>query len=299
LSWALRSARIAYFGGRKLKEFRQFVVARSPEEATNLKRSIGPGALYVAGGTSFVPFVKTPVEVLIDISKLGYTGVIVGGDKLVIGAATRIADLLVPELHDVAPILIKAGRRLGTPLIRNMATPGGNLAYAFLPSDLSVAFLAAGARIEILGEHARTVRVEDLLDDGWLAGDDLISKIVLEKQGAGRGAGFAKFGRGEVDIAIVSAAAMLKVSNGEVGELRLAVGQSSSMPSFLREVAGEAIGEGVSSGLIERIAEHAAESVAPREDYRASAEYRKHLIKVMVGRAFAEAAVEAGATIAD
>lgn len=282
-----------------MKEFRQFVVARTSEEATDLKRSIGPGALYIAGGTSFVPFVKTPVEVLIDISKLGYAGVVVGGDKIVIGAVTQIADLLVPELQQVAPILMKAGRRLGTPLVRNMATPGGNLVYAFLPSDLSVGFLAAGAEIDILGERARTVRIEDLLDDGWLAGDDLISKITIARHVTGLGVGFAKFGRGEVDIALVNAGAMVKVSKGAVEEMRLAVGQSSSMPSFLCEVASEAIGEKVSTGLVERIAERAAESVEPREDYRASAEYRRHLIKVLVGRALTEAAVEAGVTFAD
>ena len=281
-----------------MKEFRQFLVAGTPEEATGLRRSIGMGALYVAGGTSFVPFVKTPVEVLIDISKLGQTGVVVAGDKVSIGAGTCIADLMVPELRDVAPMLYKAGRRLATPLVRNVATVGGNLAYAFLPSDLSVGLLAAGAEIEILGSSARTVRIEDLLDSGWLSGDDLISKITLKKSVAGQGTGFVKFGKGEIDIALVSAAVMLEVSGVDINSLRIAVGQSSSMPVFLGSLADEVGGRKISLGLAEHVAARASDSVKPRDDHRASSEYRKHLIKIMVGRAFVEAAKEAGITIA-
>ncbi len=282
-----------------MKEFRQFVVAGSFGEATDLKRNIGPGALYIAGGTSFVPFIKTPVEVLIDISRLGMSGVVVGGGKVAIGATTPIADLMVPELREAAPVLYRAARRLATPLVRNMATPGGNLAYAFLPSDLSVAFLGAGAEIEILGESARTARIEDLLEEGWLAGNDLVTKITLVRQRKGRGTGFAKFGRGEVDIALVSAAVGLEVADGEVSGLRLAVGQTSSMPAFLREVAEGVRGEKITRALLEKVASSASDAIEPRDDHRASADYRKHLVRIMVGRAFAEAAGEAGVTIAD
>lgn len=281
-----------------MKEFRQFVVAASPEEATGLKRTIGPGALYIAGGTSFVPFIKTPVEVLIDISKLGMSAVAVGGGKVAIGAAARMADLLAPELREAAPILYRAARRLATPLVRNMATPGGNLAYAFLPSDLSVAFLGAGAEISIAGESARTVCIEDLLDEGWLDGDDLITKITLTQQGESEGTGFAKFGKGEVDIALVSAAVRLEVSGGAISGLRLAVGQTSSMPVFLRDVAGEFRGMEVSKAVADEVASRVSATVEPRDDHRASAEYRRHLIGVMVGRAFVEAAEQAGVTIA-
>jgi carbon-monoxide dehydrogenase medium subunit len=282
-----------------LKEFRQFVVAGSPGEATRLKRTIGPGALYIAGGTSFVPFVKTPVEVLIDVSKLGFSSVVVGGGKVAIGATTRMSDLMAAELRQAAPVLYKATRRLGTPLVRNMATPGGNLAYAFIPSDLPVALLGAGAEIEILGENARAVPIEDLLADGWLEGDDLISKITLAGQVAGSGTGFAKFGKGEVDIALVNAGVGLETAEGRVSGLRLAVGQTSSMPAFLDEVANGARGERVTRDLIESVASAASEAVQPREDHRASARYRRHLVKVMVSRAFAEAAGEAGIEIAD
>jgi carbon-monoxide dehydrogenase medium subunit len=282
-----------------LKEFRQFVAARTHEEATRLKRSIGPGALYIAGGTSFVPFVKTPVEVLIDLSGLGMSGVVVGGGKVSIGASTRVADLMAPELMDAAPVLYKASRRLATPLVRNMATAGGNLAYAFLPSDLSIALLGAGAEITIEGEAARTVRIEDLLADGWLDGDDLIVKITMSLHGEGRGTGFAKFGKGEVDIALVSAAVGLEASGGKVGHLRVAVGQTSSMPAFLGEIAEGAAGKQISRSLIEEVAGRASEAVVARDDHRASAGYRKHLVKVMVSRAFAEAAGEAGIDIAD
>jgi carbon-monoxide dehydrogenase medium subunit len=282
-----------------LKEFRQFVVAGTPEEATGLKRSIGPGALYIAGGTSFVPFVKAPVEVLIDISRLGYSGIVLGGGMVAVGATTRIVDLMAPEVRGAAPMLHKAVRRLATPLVRNAATVGGNLAYVFLPSDLGVALLAFGAQVEILGQGARTVLIDNLLANGWLGGDDLVSKVTLKALGQGEGTGFAKFGKGEVDIALVSAAAWLRAEGGRVADLRLAVGQSSAMPALLGDLAGAARGEKATSALVHDIAERASEAVTAREDHRASAAYRKHLIKVMAGRALSEAALEAGVRIAD
>lgn len=282
-----------------MKEFRQFIVAKSPDEAAQLRRSIGPGALYLAGGTTFVPFVKSPIEVLIDISRLGLSGVVVGGGKVAMGATARIADLMVPELMEAAPMLHKVGRRLATPLVRNVATIGGNIAYAFLPSDFAVALLATGAEIEILGESARTVRIEDLLSDGWLGGDDLVCKVTLAAQGEGQGTGFAKFGRGEVDIAIVSGAVQLDATNGEVKRLRIAVGQTSSMPVFLKEIADGAVGKKVTRSLVEEIAGMASESIEPRDDFRTSGEYKRHIIRIMVGRALMEAAGEAGIEIAD
>jgi CO/xanthine dehydrogenase FAD-binding subunit len=280
-----------------LKEFRQFVVAATPEEATRLKRSIGPGALYIAGGTTFVPFVKAPVDVLIDISKLGHTGVVLGQDKVTVGATTRVADLMMPEIRQAAPILYKASRRLATPLIRNMATLGGNLAFAFLPSDLTVGLLAAGAEIEIMGDRKRTVRIEDLLHDGWLGGDDLISKVTLSGPRRGRGTGFAKFGKAEVDIAIVNAAVMAEVKGGRLADLRIAVGQSSSMPAFQTEAADLGRDKEPTMDLIDEIASAASETVRIRDDYRASADYRMRIMRVMVARAFCEALEEAGVRI--
>ena len=52
-------------------------------------------------------------------------------------------------------------------------------------------------------------------------------------------------------------------------------------------------------GLIEKIAGTVAGAIEPRDDHRASGDYRRHLIEVMVSRAFADAAGEAGIEIAD
>jgi carbon-monoxide dehydrogenase medium subunit len=282
-----------------LKHFRQYLKAGTLEEAIGLRRDVGPKALYIAGGTTVVPFASKGVDVLIDITGLGLDSSSDHGDVISIGATTRLADLLHPDYRADVPALQRAATVVGSPQLRNMATLGGSLAGIFLPSDVGVALLAMGAMIHLKGEEERIVAIGDLLAEGWLSGYDLITEVRVDKQGPGRGAGFSKFGRSKVDISLVNAAASLEVSDGKIKSLRIAVGQTGSKPVL---IAGDDIGaEGrsVTVDVVRELAEKAAGSIKPKADWRASAGFRKSLAKVMVERALAEAALEAGVRFAD
>jgi CO/xanthine dehydrogenase FAD-binding subunit len=179
-----------------------------------------------------------------------------------------------------------------------MATVGGALAVAHLPSDLAVALLALDARLEMVGARGTTIRLEDLLKQGWLKGHDLMLKVTAAKPRRGRGTHFAKFGRSAIDIALVNTGVSIELApGGKIEVLRLVVGQSYSLPVLLADVAEEARGKTISASIIEDIARKAAASIKPRSDFRASGEYRKHLVEVLVARSLAGAAAEAGAKL--
>jgi aerobic carbon-monoxide dehydrogenase medium subunit len=278
-----------------LKHFREVIAARTPEEAARLRKEAGAKGLYIAGGTMVVPLAAEAVEVLVDIGRLDLVGATVKDGRVTIGALTRLADLLAPEARQGLPLVYDALRRCATPIIRNAATVGGCLAVAHLPSDLAVALLAMDANLEMVKDEPYTVSIKELLARGWLKGHDLICRVEVEGRRYGRGYGFSKFGRSAIDIGLVNAAVVLDLSDdGEIEHLRVAVGQSNSLPAVFKDVAAGVKGKQLTSALIKEISKWAADSIKPKPDFRASADYRKHLVEVMVARALAQAAHEAG-----
>jgi CO/xanthine dehydrogenase FAD-binding subunit len=226
-----------------------------------------------------------------------------------------MCDLLAPELKADLPLVQAALFGCATPLIRNMATVGGGMAVVHLPSDLALAVLASGAEVEVMKgagaagggaagvgvagarvvEGMARVPAKDLLAQGWLKGPDLVCRINVPKARPGDGTSYKKFGRSAIDIALVSAAVRMAGSaDGRVSELCVVVGQTNSLPAVLADLEREAIGQRITKSLIEQLARSARASVKPRKDFRASAEYRQHLVEVMVARALAEAAANAG-----
>ena len=283
-----------------MKHFKEIVTARTPEEAVRLRQAAGTRALYIAGGTMVVPLAVKAVEVLVDISRLepaGLARVEAADGEVAIGALTKLADLTSPEVRADLPLVHEAVRQCATPIIRNMATVGGALAVAHLPSDLAVALLALDAKLEMVREREIMLSLEDLLAQGWLRGHDLMLKVMVAKRRPGQGQGFAKFGRSAIDIALVNAAAVLDLAAGRIESLRLAVGQTSSRPVLLRDVGEAARGKQISKSLIADLARQAAAALKPRSDFRASAEYRAHLVEVLAARSLAGAAANAGARL--
>jgi len=287
-----------------VKHFKEVVRATTPEEAVRLREAAGTRGLYLAGGTMVVPLAAKAVEVLVDISRLDLARIEARDGEVSLGALTQLADLVTPQIKSALPTVYDAARGCATPIIRNMATVGGALAVAHLPSDLAVAMLALGARLELAGARSGIVRLEDLLKQGWLRGHDLVVKVTAPAPRRGRGTHFAKFGRTAIDIALVNVAVSLDLApNGKIESLRLAVGQSNSLPVVwgdgTKEVAEEAKGEVISKSIIANVARKAAGAVKPRSDFRASGEYRQHLVEVLVARSLASAAREAGARLDD
>jgi CO/xanthine dehydrogenase FAD-binding subunit len=203
-----------------------------------------------------------------------------------------------PDISAALPMLYEALGGCATPQIRNMATLGGSLAGIDLPSDPGVALAALGAELEIMGDEERTVPIAELLSAGWLGANELIRMVRVKKLGRGEGWGFSKFGRSDVDIALINVAAVIRMTEGSrIATLRLAIGQTFSMPALLTDVAEDVGGSRISHELIRNLAASASDRVKVRSDFRASAAYRKHLIRTLAARSILAAAREAGARV--
>jgi aerobic carbon-monoxide dehydrogenase medium subunit len=258
--------------------------ASSADEALRLAADAGEDAKFLAGGHSLLPLMKLRFavpEVLIDIGRLRELSYIRDeGDVITVGALTRHHDLetsglLAREL----PLLCFAAGCVGDPQVRHRGTIGGSLAHGDPASDLPAVVLALDATLVIRGPSgSRDVAAGDFfagLFETALEPGELLTEIRIPKPGA-PGWSFQKFTKRAIDWAIVGVALQ--------GD-RVALVNMSSAP--MRAAAVErALAAGASP---QEAAQHAAEGTSPVSDLGASAAYREHLARVLVGRALTEA----------
>ncbi len=264
-----------------------YLRADSLDEALAALAEHGEDAKALAGGHSLLPLMKlrlaTPA-LLVDIGRLSDLSYVrAEGDRIRIGALTRHRDLETSEvLARHVPILAHAAGQVGDPQVRHRGTIGGSLAHGDPASDLPAVCLALGATFTVASRSGtREVAAADFFHgflETALGPGDLLTEINVPDV-AGAGWSFQKFNRRAQDWAIVGVAA---VHNGTTGIGMINMGQTP--------LRAEAVEAALASGAsVEEAASHAADDLDPPTDLNASAEYRRHLARVLVRRALEEA----------
>jgi aerobic carbon-monoxide dehydrogenase medium subunit len=261
-----------------------YVRAGSAEEAVSLLGEHGDDAKLLAGGHSLLPLMRlrlaTPA-VLIDIGRISDLSYIRdGGDHLAIGALTRYHDIeFNDEVRAAVPLLSSVAAEIGDPAVRHRGTIGGSAAHGDPASDVPAVLLATRATLVAQGPNGtRDIAADDFFTgflETALAPDEVLTDIRVPKSGDA-GFGFEKFTRRAQDWAIVGVAAQR--SNGGAGIGLVNMGSAPLRASAVEE----ALAGGASAA---EAAEHAADGTEPPSDLNGSAEYRRHLVKVLVRRA--------------
>jgi carbon-monoxide dehydrogenase medium subunit len=273
------------------------------DEALGWLAEPGLRAAPLAGGTTLAAAPRPKIETLVDVTRLGLSAIRDEGGAVVVEANVRIQ--AVKESHALdrvaGGILRAAAARVGSRLIRNAATVGGNLVHVAPWSDLPVACLVLDGEVVLARRGGgRRVTIQDFLaqhPSRFLAPGELLTELRLPATGPGCGGAFHKFTRTEVDDALVSAAAFVALDpDGTCATARVAVGAARPLPQ--RSPAAEAaLGGGPPTPeRIDAAARAAATQVQPVKDARASRAYRAHLVEVVVGRVLREAVAAAQAT---
>ena len=270
-----------------------YEVAESPEHAIALlgKRE---DAKLLAGGHSLLPAMKLRLArptLLVDVGRLGELSYVRdAGEHVAIGALTRHRDVRdAALLREHCPIVSYTAGRVGDPQVRHRGTIGGSLAHGDPASDLPAVILALDAELRVRGSGGeRTVVASDFFTGVFqtaLGPSEILTEIRVPKLGASTGWSYTKMSRRAQDWATVAVAAIVERSNGSIGKASLGLTNMGATP--LRAAAAEAAIAG--GATTTDAAALAAEGTEPPSDHSASADFRRHLVQVLAGRALEEA----------
>ena len=271
------------------------------EEACRLMGDLGEEARPLAGGTDLLVNMKkrliSPGHLvsLGRIEELHMTGPANGGFR--IGACLTAAELAEStDIRKDYPALADGASRLGSPLIRNLATLAGNLVSARPAADLPPPLMAYGAQVRLKGASGeRTLPLEDFFQGPGVtvaAPGEILESVLLEPRPERSGAAYLKMGvRQTLEISIVNAAAYLALEGDKIQTARVVLGAVGPTPIRAPFAEKALVGESPSAELFAKAAAEAARDAKPIDDFRASAEYRRDMVSVLTRRAL-ETALE-------
>jgi CO/xanthine dehydrogenase FAD-binding subunit len=237
-------------------------------------------------------------QTLVAVAHLpGLSGVWHTGSHIVIGAGTRLVHLENdPTLVQAWPAVADAAGGVATARIRRLVTLGGNLAANDDTHDPPVALAAVGATMTIRGPAGtRSIPTTAV---GEIGGGDLITEVRLPVPARRVGSAYEKFlVRGVWEYACVNVAAVAeRAEDDRLTDLRVAVGSVEGGPVLID--LDDLRGQPVSDGLITECGRRAG-LLNPRDDAKASAAYKKHMITEFTRRAVRTAVARASATRGD
>jgi len=266
-------------------------------EAVEALASGGEDAKLIAGGQSLIPLLRLRLaypSVLVDVGRLSeLRGVREAGDSLEIGALTThyevVRDTLIRE-H--CGLLAQATATVADPAVRHRGTIGGSLAHGDPAGDLPAVVAALDATLIATGpggerEISATEFFLDYLSTALVPGE-ILTRIRVPKLGSGWGYRYEKFQLSAQDWAVVGVAALARRDNGQVAEARIGLTNMGMTP--VRARAAEAAVAGAAATRQALAAASANEGSEPPNDLRAAPDYRRHLARVLTGRALAAAA---------
>lgn len=264
-------------------------------EAIALLQRYGDEAKILAGGHSLIPMMKlrlaTPAH-LVDINHIAGLSFIREDDGFLrIGALTREADLEESDLIQRRyPLLSDTARVIADPLVRNMATIGGNIAHADPANDHPAAMLALDASIVAVGPGgARVIPIAEFFVGGFetaLGPAELLTEIHIPIPPARSGGAYLKLERKVGDYAIVAVAAQLCLAaDGTVASV--GIGLTNVGDTAVRATEAEAALKGNSpdEAALKEAAALAAGAADPTSDLRGPAEYKRDMVRVLTLRA--------------
>ena len=255
----------------------------------------GSDTKLLAGGTDLVPQMKNGVTRpahVIDLSGVAELRVLGPdhGHGFRVGAAVTARQLeLDPRVQSAYPALAESGALVGSIQVRNLATVGGNLCNAAPSADMAPPLIALDAEAVIagLGSRRRVPVASFFLGvrRTVLAPDEVLVEFVIPSPGPRSGGSYLRHTpRRELDIAVVGVASQLTLRDGVCAKARIALAAVAPIP--LRAIAAEQALEGqpLTSERIEQAAALAVEAARPISDQRGSAEFRRHLVRVLTRR---------------
>jgi len=273
-------------------------------EATGLLAKLGEDAKILSGGQSLIPLMKlrlaSPAHV-VDINGIPGLAYIREADGFLrIGGLTRESELEESDLvRSRYPLLHDTSRVIADPLVRNLATVGGNLAHGDPANDHPATMLALGAELVAVGAKGeRRIPIASFFTGPFatsLKPDEILVEIRVPMPVARSAGAYLKLERKVGDFATAAVAAQVTLGAGGTCD-QVGIGLTNVGLTPIKAAKAEAAlkGNKPDEATIRRAAQLAAEASEPSADLRGSVEYKKDLVRVLTARALRRALERAG-----
>jgi carbon-monoxide dehydrogenase medium subunit len=277
----------------------EFFAAKDSNHAVTLlaQHAANAKVKIIAGGTDLLADLKFTAhgpDVVVDISRADdLKNITITEQGLSIGAlVTHTQIMRSPIIRQLFPALVDAAHTIGAVQTRNLGTLGGNLVTAVPSMDSGPTLMALEAMVTVMGNGARRQLPLSEFFVGprktILKPDELLAEIIIPKQNLGKPTHFLKFGlrKGQA-LALVNVAASLWVDWEKNVFLAPRIALGAVAPKVIRAPQAEAYLEGrtITPEAMAEAGRVAVGDAKPISDFRASAEYRRHLIAVLTKRA--------------
>ncbi|GIK40170.1 MAG: carbon monoxide dehydrogenase medium subunit [Chloroflexota bacterium] len=278
-------------------KFEYFVPTTLPEAVTLLSEK-GYGAKILAGGQSLIPAMRFRLaqpEVLIDINRInGLSYIKEENGHLAIGAMTREAELDAnPLIHQKYSLLADTAKVIADPLVRNMATVGGNLAHADPANDHPATMLAYNASVVAVGPGSeRIIPIDEFFVDLFassLAENEILKEIRIPTPPAHSGGAYLKLERKVGDYAVAAVAVQLTLNGNTCQSVRIGLTNVSPTPMRAANAEAALTGQPLTEETLKTAAAAAAQECEPSSDLRGSEAYKRDVVRVLTIRAINKA----------
>lgn len=285
----------------------EYIRPGTTENAVAALAQHSPDAKPLAGGTDLLVELKhagNGARILVDLSDIAeLKGIELTDDGLRIGAMVTHTEIMEsPLIKEHMPAAIDAAWTIGAVQTRNMGTLGGNLVTCVPSLDSGPVLVALDAFVTLAGTKGRRqMPIEEFFVGPRrtaMTPDEILVDIVIPKENLGKSTSFRKFGlrKGQA-LALVNVAASARVNGNKITAPRIALGAVA--PTVIHAAKSEKFLDGKSPDdheALEKAGELAAEEAKPIDDFRASASYRRELIKVLTRRCLEDALASAMGT---
>jgi len=278
----------------------EYARAASLAEACDSLARHGGDAKLLAGGQSLVPMMAMRLlrpAWLIDINEIAALKFVkLEKDAARIGACTR--QCIVDRDDALAarvPLLRQALAWVGHIQTRNRGTVGGSLAHADPSAELPLAARVLGAKLVLRSSKgARTLEAETFFTGPMSTAvrpDECLEEVHWPVWSEKRmGSAFTEIAIRHGDFAMVAAAAQVALdADGRCTRAAFGLGGVGGTPLAFPKIEARLVGAKLDDGAIEDAASDAAKQCDPGSDLHATKEYRRHLARVLAGRALREA----------
>jgi carbon-monoxide dehydrogenase medium subunit len=188
---------------------------------------------------------------------------------------------------------------IADPLVRNLATVGGNLAHGDPANDHPATMMALGAVVVATGPKGERTIPADKLFTGLfttaLAPDEILTEIRIPVPPARSGGAYVKLERKVGDFAAAAAAAQVTLAkDGTVERAGIALTNAGTVPVKATDAESYLTGKKPDDAAIAEAAKRASQAASPSADRRGSVEYKREMARVLTVRALKKAVQRAG-----